>query len=153
MQVINDGVLDDENGEREIASEKISENFDDHSDESEQIMVPSGKFFKRDKISLDAACLSTCDLSSDSSFRSVQVELGSHSFVDLVVQPNVLHKTGTRSRDTSVERKGIAEIVPARLAGRRRRNGRFYSGATLGISSSAGDRRAHAEFTAGDRYR
>ncbi|XP_020278522.1 DNA-binding protein D-ETS-6-like [Pseudomyrmex gracilis] len=41
MQVINDGVLDDENGEREIASEKISENFDDHSDESEQIMVPS----------------------------------------------------------------------------------------------------------------
>lgn len=41
MQVTNDGV--DENGGREIASEEISESFDDHSEESEQIMVPSGK--------------------------------------------------------------------------------------------------------------
>lgn len=81
---------------------------------------------------------------SDSSSRSVGVELESHILVDFVVRSNILHKTKTDRRDTSVDRKGIAQIISTRLAKCLRCDGRAHFGATLGTSPSTGNWCAHS---------
>lgn len=86
---------------------------------------------------------------SDSSFRSVRVEFQSHSFVDLVVQPDVLFKTDCC--DTSADRKGTAETVPTRLAKDRRRAGRSHFRTTFGLPSPTSDWRTHSWFIARER--
>lgn len=146
--------------ERVIVPESNEKNDDDSNNEdadhleSERIMVPSGEYL------IGAEIMTSCILNSyhgrasekhvsmisDSSFRSVRMEFQPHSFVDLMVRPDILYKTD--HYDTSVDRKGIAEIVPARLAEYRRRDGRSHSGATLGLSSSTSDRHTYSRFIA-----
>jgi len=81
---------------------------------------------------------------SDSSFRSVGVEFGSRSFVDLVVRSHVLPEAKVYRHVTPILWQTAAGIVLTKLAGHRRRDGWMYSGATSGLSTPAGDRRAHS---------
>jgi len=69
--------------------------------------------------------------------------------MDLVVRSHLLPESEVHGRVTPVLRQTAAGIVSAKLAGHCR-DGWMHPGATFGLFTPAGNRRAHSGSTAGE---